>query len=226
MTNGLRAPSSKAIAKFHEAALRLRGSTAAFYIWDRVFSLAEKDRLGGDLQEAYSQDGAIRMWARVRGCTDYRAVIDLAQKLNLLSETDHRWLLEEFGELFDADEAFEHAVKHCDFVLNEHTREIFWKGTMVPIDWGKFQSPWSFMWELARHAKANLPIDSMTFGENSGLDLVSKRKSELTNKPVFPQDLAEKIVPVGRGTQKLDLPAEQIRIFERHIGGEIREWSP
>ena len=51
-------------------------------------------------------------------------------------------------------------------------------------------------------------------------------KSELANADGFPLDLADKIEVVGRGSQILTVQPDEIRLFEHHIGGEVREWMP
>ncbi len=82
------------------------------------------------------------------------------------------------------------------------------------------------MWELAKHAKLGLPIDNMTFGERKHVDYVSKVKLELARLDGFPIDLADAIKVVAIGTQKLKVKPSEIRLFEHHVGGEIREWTP
>ena len=105
------------------------------------------------------------------------------------------------------------------------TRQVYWRGAIISIDWSH-EAKWAFMWELAKHGKAGLPIDSMTFGGEKRWDYVSKTKSALTNLDEFPNELAHKIEVVGKGTQQLNVVPPQIRLFEQHIGGELREWLP
>jgi hypothetical protein len=219
-------PSSKlALEKMRETVMRVRTLNTAYDLWWKVFTPEQRAHLGGSFEAACRRDGAIRMWATVHGCSYLRAVIDIAHKLNHLSSGEREWLLRESGELLNADEAFEDAIQRDGLVLNSVTREIYWNGELIKIDWFH-EAKWTFIWELARHAKAGLPIDSMTFGENKNPNYVSKMKSELTNVGAFPQPLAALIEVVGKGTQMLRLGAEQIRLFEHYVGGEIREWTP
>ena len=67
---------------------------SAKLLWDRHFSNAERELLGGDLEEAYSGDKTIGMWQRVRGGSADRAVADIASALDLLTEADHRWVID------------------------------------------------------------------------------------------------------------------------------------
>ncbi len=218
-------PSDAASDKLREAALRIRTPNTAHDLWMQVFSEDEKMRLGGNLEAAYVKGGAVRMWMTVYGCTQARAVIEIAYRFNLLTPHHRDWLLKEFGELLDADAAFEDAISRNDLVLNSSTREVYWKGQLVELDWSH-EAKWSFIWELARHAKAGLSIDNTTFGERKNANYVSKAKSEISNLPGFPPDLADLVEVVAKGTQKLNVPAAEIRLFEHHLAGEIREWTP
>ncbi|EAQ80664.1 hypothetical protein [Blastopirellula marina] len=216
---------TRADEKLQDIKRWVRAPTTAFELWEKVFSSKERARLGGDFYAACAKGGAVKMWQQLHGCTDDRAVIDIAFAVNFLSSTHHQWLLKETGELLDAEAAFEDAIIHNDLVLNSVSREIYWKSKPIELDWSH-EAKWAFIWELARHAKANQPIDRMTFGNNKASDYVSKTKSELKCQNGFPKDLAALIKPSGMGTQKLAIPAAQIRLFEHHVGGEIREWTP
>ena len=216
----------QAFEKFQEATARVRGVLAASQLWERVFSAEERKRLGNDLDLAVKKHKhATGMWASVHGCNLTRAVIEVANKLNHLSAEDREWLLRESGELLDAEEAFEYATVNAELVLNSMARQVYWRGEPITIDWSH-EAKWAFMWELAKHGKAGLPIDSMTLGDKKRKDYVSKTKSELANHDEFPIELADKIEVVGKGTQQLNVVPTQIRLFEQHTGAELREWLP
>ena len=229
MTASLKSKSEsekQASEKFQEASHRVRGAIAAWQIWDKVFTPAERKRLGNDLDVAVKKHKhAAGMWASLHGCNLTRAVIEVANKLGHLSAEDREWLLRESGELLNAEEAFEHAIFNNELVLNSMTRQVYWRGEPITIDWSH-EAKWAFMWELAKHGKAGQPIDSMTFGDKKRKDYVSKTKSALTNLDEFPIELADKIEIVGKGTQRLNVIPSEIRMFEQHIGGELREWLP
>lgn len=220
-----KAPSEKAIEKLQEAALRIRTPTTAYDLWAEVFSESQRQNLGGDFDTAYANGGSIGMWSRVYGCTKVRAVIEIASLFNLLTPHYREWLLAEFGELLDADAAYDDAILRNELVLNSLTREVHWMGEPIEVDWSH-EAKWSFIWELAKHAKAGLPVDNTTFGGRKSADYVSKTKSELGKLESFPTDLEGAIEVVGKGTQKLMLDAHEIRLFEHYVGGEIREWLP
>lgn len=217
--------STKAIREFQTAELRIRGSVSALHLWERHLTPEERDRLGGDVELAFRKRGTAGMWVALHGVTWQRAVVDVAHKIGFLCDSDHQWLLRETGELRTGDEAYEHAIVANGLVLNEDTHEVFWRGEQIDIDWSQ-EALWVFVWELARHAKAGRPIDSTTFGGRASHKVVAHRKSRLKQEACFPHELGELIQVAGLGTQKLMLPPEEIRIFERHIDGEVREWLP
>ena len=225
LMNQPKAPSDVALKKLQETALRVRVPNIACALWSEVFSEEEKKRLGGDLDNAYANGGVVAMWTRLHGCTEVRAVIEIAFRFNLLTPQYREWLLLETGELLDADAAYQDAILHNDLVLNSLTRQIYWKQKSIDINW-LHDAKWSFMWELAKHAKAGLPIDSTVFGERKHVDYVSKTKSDLTKSNGFPIELADAIKVAGIGTQQLKIEASEIRLFEPHVGGDIREWTP
>ena len=213
-----------AFDKLRETATRVRTNTTAIRLWE-MLSVQEKVTLGNDREEAYRKGGAIGMWKAIHGCSDVRAVIEVAKKVGHLSPSEHDWLLHESGEFLSGDEAFEDAISRNELVLNACSREVYWHGEPVSVDW-THDAKWNFVWELAKHGKARRPIDHLTFGGRKNPSYVAKMKSELANADGFPLDLADKIEVVGRGSQILTVQPNEIRLFEHHIGGEVREWMP
>ena len=124
LMNQPKAPSDAALKKLQETALRVRVPNIACALWSEVFSEVEKKRLGGDLDNAYANGGVVAMWTRLHGCTEVRAVIEIAFRFNLLTPQYREWLLLETGELLDADAAYQDAILHNDLVLNSLTREV------------------------------------------------------------------------------------------------------
>jgi hypothetical protein len=220
-------PSEQATEALKTAALRISPPVVAFDLWERYLTSVDRKRLGNDIDSAYLNcGGTAGMWARLRGVTLLRAVLDVAKLVGALWCADHAWLLREFGEFADAEEAMQAAIDAEEFVLIEYPRAAYWRGEQIEIDWTKENASWEFLWELGRCGKADQFIDSMSLGENSHPDIIAKRKSRLTKTPTFPCDLADSINRSGRGSQKLTLPPERIRIFEKTIGEKLREWTP
>lgn len=185
----------------------------------------DRERLGGDLQEAYKL-GTAGMWMKPRGVSLPRAIADVALKLGFLREDDYHWLLREAGQIVEGEDALEDAIASGAFVLAERPREAYWNGDRIEVDRDRLNALWEFVWEIGRAAKAGRPIDSFTLGENSSDDVVAKRKHRLSKLEGFPFDVFAAIDTVGRGSQQLMIPQEQIRIF--HVDGVdgIREWNP
>lgn len=219
-------PSPRALEQLITAELRIRPLASAELLWERHLLQKDKQRLGGDLSNALRQYGTAGMWARVRGVSKERAVVDVAKLIGLLSDADADWLLREIGEFADAEEAMLSAIADGDFVLVENPREAHWDKRKIEIDWSKYNKLWNFLWELGSRGKEMKPVDRVTFGDQAHGDVVTKLKSRLTSMPEFPVSLADEIQVAGRGAQQLNIPVDQIRIFEQIGDDAIREWTP
>src|SRR5207253_5774027 len=131
----------------------------------------------------------------------------------------------ELGEVSDdPEEAIEAARASTALVLVERPRTVYWKGKPIDVPWERHPALWHFFWELCRQAKAGRPLDVLDLGEEAHLDSIAKQKSRLLGKAGFPVELGHLIKPAGRRTQKLDLPAPQIRLFEVVSVDSVREW--
>ena len=215
------------VEAWQTAVLRVRPFVAAAELWQRIFSESDRRRLGNDLEAAYaSRRGTVGMWMYLRGVSYPRAVVDIGTALHLLDVSTGRWLLREFGEATgDAETDLQSANARGSLVLREQPREAYWAGRQIDVNWDRRPALWSYFWELCRHAKSGQVVDRTAFGEAVARDYVAKQKSRLINMDGFPADLAARIGRVDRGSQKLDVPAAQIRLFEA-IGGCVREWLP
>ncbi len=78
--------------------LRIKAFVSAARLWERVLTNQERQRLGGELEGSYAKLGTVGMWQAVRGGSDARAVIDIAQALGFLDQTGYHWLLCEIGD--------------------------------------------------------------------------------------------------------------------------------
>ncbi len=78
--------------------LRIKAFVSATRLWERVLTNQERQRLGGEVEGSHAKLGTVGMWQAVRGGSDARAVIDIAQALGFLDQTGYHWLLGEIGE--------------------------------------------------------------------------------------------------------------------------------
>lgn len=218
--------SPQAIELFRTNALRIHAPVSAERLWSRHMTPQDREQLGGDLQKAYKKVGTAKMWMKLRGVSYPRAIADVAKKLGFLREDDYHWLLREAGEIVEGEEALDAAIASGAFVLVERPREAYWNGDWIEVDWDRLSALWEFVWELVRAAKVGHPIDSLTFGEKSSDDIVAKRKHRLSKLEEFPFDVFAAIDSVGRGTQQLMLPQQQIKIFHFDGVSGLREWNP
>ena len=90
---------------------------SAARLWDRVFIASEREQLGGDLETAYRDRGPIGMWMHLHGVTQLRALVEIAYKLDMLSENDYVWLLREIEE--DVNNTPPSARPHWDHILGK-----------------------------------------------------------------------------------------------------------
>ena len=196
-------------------ALRIRAPLSAQRLWDDVLTEQERQRLGGDLETLYRQHSTAGIWMKLRGVSMGRAVVEVAHELGFVTQQSSAWLLRELGELHDdPEETVQAAIASGDLVLRERPRAAYWEGRQIDLDWERRSALWSFLWELCRCTKGGQPIDALDLGASTQPDSIAKQKSRLLAQPGFPTKLGDLIRPVGRGTQKLDLPAHRIHLFE------------
>jgi hypothetical protein len=66
-------------------------------MWRRLLSPTDQKKLGGDLQKAFAKLGTAGIWAKARGTSVDRAVLDVALGIGHLSQANYDWLLREMG---------------------------------------------------------------------------------------------------------------------------------
>ena len=211
---------------FAECFHRIQCPASAQRLWERHFSSDDRGRFEEGLVAAYGRYCTAGLWARLRGVSLDRAVLDVGLRLGFLTQQDYDWLVREIGEFPTAEEAMAAAITAGHLVLVESPREAHWNSEEITVDWNRFNSSWEFLWELGRHAKSGASVDRLTFGVEASDDLIARRKNRLTSMSTFPISLTDLIVPTGRGTQQLRLAPERIRIFQLAGSGRLTEWHP
>lgn len=205
---------------------RVRAAISARYLWDRVFTPDQREHLGGDVEAAFAVGGTVGMWMRLHGVNHVRALLDVARALNHIDETNYRWLLRETGEALDTpDDVVARVVPTGALVLIESTRQVFWRGEEIAIDWTRNAAGWTYLWELARAAKQDVALDRTVFSATLAADYLAKTKSRLSGAAGFPTDLADRIHAAGSSNQRLDVPRDQIRLFRVEEIQVLREWT-
>lgn len=205
--------------------LRVKAEISAWHLWERVLTPGQRERLGGDVKAAFAAGGTVEMWRRLHGVTPVRALLDAARALNWLDEPNHRWLLRETGEAVeDPEDIRACVVPTTDLVLIERPRQAFWCGTEIELDWTRRDADWNYLWELCRAAKRGVPLDRTAFSDEYAPDYLTKTKSRLSRSPAFPVRLTERIHSAGSRSQSLDVPRDQIRLFQVEEVPVLREW--
>jgi hypothetical protein len=163
---------------------------------------------------AFYRGGTVANWMMLRGISQVRAILDLVRRLNCMRNVTIEWLLRETGETpATIEQAIEAAVASTDVVLVERPRSLYWKGSMVDVDWYSANKYWVFVLTICERAKAGAGVDYTDFGKDLEKNYVSKMKSKLSELPNVPLEFVDLIIPCGRSTQKLDLPGQSIRVF-------------
>lgn len=219
--------SPRALELLQASYLRTKPLVSAQKLWDEVLTPADRTRLGGDFCEAFrTYGGTVGMWKTLRGVSGERALIDVAKKLNFLTEEARQWLLREVGELSDdPEEMVSLAVREGGLVIVESPRTAYWRGALIDVDWQRRDALWNYLLELSRHSKSGRAIDRTCFGDEAGMNYLAQQKNRLTSLRDFPPSLGDCISSAGRGSQKLDLLPSQIRILQLETVESLREWT-
>lgn len=214
---GSQASFEKACRLFHETRFKVNCFAAAELVWDRILTESQRRSLGSTLVAALrDHHNTVGMWRHLYQVSYQRAVIDLGEKVGFLSSSDVDWLLREGGDLpRSPEEAFQEAIRRGYLVIARESRSIFWKGEIIECDWFKNNESWTFLIIACEQALQNRSIDRFLFGARAAENVVTKKKSRLMQQvPHFPVDLYDAFVSVGRGTQRFNLPANQIHFFD------------
>ncbi|MBA4192640.1 MAG: hypothetical protein C0467_32125 [Planctomycetaceae bacterium] len=169
------------------------------------------------------------MWRHLHGVTVPQAVVAVAVRIGFLHADLGQTLLRVLEvDPADAIDAVEAAVNSGGLVLVETPREAHWERKSIEVNWVKFSSRWDLLWALARASKGGGSVDAFTLRERNEGDpkFVTKRKCRLVNTVGFPLTLADCVVSAGSGTYRIDVPRDRVRVFERGVGDEVREWTP
>ena len=233
MMTGLVLPETRERAqrKLEEIATRMRGAIVAQQLWCDFLSVEEQRLLGGNLQTAYSQFGAVGMWQKLKGCSTGFAALDLACQFKLLDTEERDRLLDRLGEIpRDADFVIEDAIASGHLVLrDDEERALAWDGELLETPLLESGPLWDFFVELAKRSKGGIGVDSDCY-RTKERGYVRKMANRIRREMGLPTGLTKLIVARKRNEtrkgQRIDLAAERIRVFESDGQGEIREWLP
>lgn len=217
-------PSSEAIAALREVVARVRGGQSQRLFWSRILNHSERQQLGGDLKQALRGHGsAVSMWRHLRGGSEVRATIEVAYRLGFLTSQDSDWLVREYCEPPDEEDAvLQHAISTTKLVIVLSAKSVYWDGQKLDADWGKHKELWSYFTTLCESACVSQSVDGETFNR-PGSKYITYSKSRLKSLKGFPPKLHQLIRTTGTGRQRLDLDPAQIRIFDHESSEVLRE---
>ena len=216
--------SEAALETLQDLVLRIQPAVIAHKLWTQILTQEEREQLGGSLEAIYADGKTVGIWLRLHRVSQRRAIIEVARELEYLTELSADRLIRKIGEHFDSiEDAIEEAKLSYALVINERDREVYFDGSRIELDWHQNQAGWNYLLNLCLQAKNNSTLDRIHLGEHTDPDYLSKQKSRLTKNDLFPIGLADLIVGAGRGTQRLNLPPGEIRIFEIHALEVLKE---
>lgn len=186
--------------------LRIDTWTAFQRVWERLLTPQERDTLPDGMATVWKAQRTVGLWMSLRRCSRMRAILDLAFRLNFLTETDYRWLLRETRE--DV-ESLDVARGRFPLVILESPRTVYWRGEKIEIDWERSHALWDYFHRVCEQAFQGLAADASHFREECKPKMISHRKFRLVNDDHFPKDLRD-LIRVSGMEHRLHLPKNDI----------------
>ncbi len=118
------------------------------------------------------------------------------------------------GEPITPEETATKACRAHRFVLvsGVGVRLLYWEGKKLPGDWTNKTPRWEFLWGLAAAALQGCGVDAWI--RKAGRKPTSLKDHKNRIQGDLPSELYALIRAAGRGTYKLDLPAESICLLQ------------
>ena len=211
-------PSDVAKLAWNEAVTRVRGTAVRNVLWDTVLTDSDYRWLKRHVKdEELKSLGPVAIWMKLHGVSYEQAVLDVADKSDLLSSRTLGLLLREIesDERTGGSPDVYRSLQECKLVLIEVPRSANWKGQIFCEEppWG--EKIWTYLWRLAMAAQRGAAITPRDFGlSHAERGNLSTWKCRLTNRPGFPRELAA-LISSERCEHRLNLPSSSIRLFPR-----------
>lgn len=115
--------SSQVREELENQLLRVKPFAIARLVWEREFTTRERQKLGGDLEQAFRQFRSTPgMWMHVRKVPLARAILDIAILVGTIDKLTFDWLMREIGE---------RATDPEKPSWNENSLQLLFKGEIV-----------------------------------------------------------------------------------------------
>ena len=90
----------RVLEALQQTLLRVQPLSISERFWEQTLSREDRRRLGGDFFKALRENhDVVGMWAKLRGTTHDRALVEAGFRIGFLTEDQRRWLLCELGEV-------------------------------------------------------------------------------------------------------------------------------
>jgi hypothetical protein len=215
MSTARREFTQKVQAKLEETFLRIQNPAAVSRLRERL-TPSQQRQVDESAEELFAPgtdfalNRAIGVWMLLHGTSQVRAIVEVGAQLNFLTAGDREWLLREICERF---ETVDDAIGVRELVVDQQERVIYWRGECVEVDWYTYAAPWNVVITVVEAAKSGRGVDHTHFGEVDEkylAKMVYRLRHEITG---FPAELANRFVPAGRGTRRLDVAPANICLF-------------
>jgi hypothetical protein len=77
--------------------LRVKAAVTAARLWERILNDRDRQKLDGDLKQSFGRLGTVGMWMKLRGVSQRRAIVEVAQTLGFLDPPTYQWLSRAIG---------------------------------------------------------------------------------------------------------------------------------
>jgi hypothetical protein len=193
--------------------LRVCSWTAFKRVWERVLTPQERNAFPDGMASVWNTQGTIGLWMFLRRCSRMRSILDLAFRLNFLTETDYQWLLRETREDVENVNV---ACGRFPLVIVESPRAAYWRGEEIGIDWEGSHALWDYFHRVCEQASRGLGADASHFREGCQPEMISHRKCRLVNDDNFPIELRD-LIRVSGAEHRLHLSPNEICFLRLRI---------
>jgi hypothetical protein len=89
--------SPRALEELKTQVFRVQPLASAERMWEQLFTPSDRKKWGGEFLPAWKKYRTAGMWAKTRGTSIERAVLDVAVGIGHMSHANYEWLLREMG---------------------------------------------------------------------------------------------------------------------------------
>ncbi len=202
--------------KMFEVVGRVRSAPVMKLLWEDRLTDSERQRLEVSISDDQRKKlGTIGIWRELYGGSEARAVLEIAERCDLLTPEECKSLSGKIGvEEENLPVEVQKALDSAQLVLIDPPPSAYWGGKEIVCNWEGQNVVWQYFFKLAKAARHQGSISVQDFGDSSMKKNLTDWKCRLLKN----EDLFGKIgdlIESKQGKHRLKLPREKIRIFVR-----------